>query len=87
MTTKTTTTTETTSVLDLNLLDRARLQAILFEALTSPEEVQNDAGRIENHELDKVVKALKYAEKLQAAQQSPFGCLQSAPIHYRDAWR
>lgn len=84
-TTSTTTTSSTTSI--LNQLSPEVLQRILLEAIASPEEVENDAGRVETHDLSDVVEALKYAQKLSNQNVNPLKCLRQAPIHYRDTWR
>ena len=63
-----------------------KLKEILLDAVQSPEEVENDSGRVEAHPLDELVKALEYANKIEAASD-PFKCLRQKNIRHKDVWR
>jgi hypothetical protein len=61
---------------------------ILKEMLKAPKEVKNDAGRVETHDIDKLLDAVKYLQKQKVAEESdPFSCLRQAPIPHPDGWQ
>ena len=61
---------------------------ILKELLKAPKEVKNDAGRVETHDIDKLLEAAKYLRNLDVTQNvDPFSCLRQAPIPHPDGWQ
>ena len=63
-----------------------KIREVVLDAIQSPEEVQNDSGRVESRPLDELVEALKYANKLEAASD-PFKCLRQRSMRHKDVWR
>ena len=59
---------------------------ILYEAMKSPKRAKNDAGEVETHDLDKLVKALDLARKFGAANVDPFRCVAQSNLPRRDIW-
>lgn len=55
-------------------------------ALIQPKEVMNDAGRVETHDIDKLVKAAQFLQKYNAAQADPLSCLRQDDLPNTDCW-
>lgn len=59
---------------------------LLREAILQPKEVKNDAGRVETHDIDKLVKALQYLNQTEAAEGDLFSCLRQNDLPHKDCW-
>ena len=59
---------------------------LLREAILQPKEVKNDAGRVETHDIDKLVKALQYLNQTETAEGDLFSCLRQSDLPHKDCW-
>ena len=63
-----------------------KIKQIVLDAVQSPEEVQNDSGRVESRPLDELVEALEFLSKLDSGE-SPFKRLRQIGMRLKDVWR